>query len=234
MRKAMFAAIGVLGLAGCGPDAPIDGPLVTGLVACPPLPKIARTVPVTRNVIKGPFKDHVHADWTPETELIELRWLPVKSAPFFLHSMLVYTQRDGAQFVIAGFPEKEFNPLLALGDLVTQVSAFNPRLGRFGEDLAEDGSRLIIAADSDLSEDWARMARVANVIERLGVNYDLAGPNSNSVAATVLKYAGYEPPRPEIFWDIAFEIDVFERAIETNQKRCDAPSVDVDEVVEKE
>lgn len=160
----------------------------------------------------GPFTSHVNSAWEPGVELIEIRWLPVMELGG-LHEMLVYTTAAGDMYVIAGFPEQDFDPLLRTGTLVMQISEFNPT-GRFTEDLSASSLREVVARGKDLSGAWGKLQTLARMIDRLGMDYFVGGPNSNSAVATLQKYAGL--PRSPVAGpdDVGSSWDLFRAADE--------------------
>lgn len=155
---------------------------------------------------QGPFDDHLPQDWQKGRELIEVRWLPVLNVGG-LHEMLIYTSSSGEQFVIAGFPKDDFDLTLHVGTLVMQIGSFNPT-AEFTEDLSGDSRRQVIASASDLADAWAKMRRVAEIIDKAGIDYDLAGPNSNSAAETILKYTGVPSVHEQMTGDIGASFDL--------------------------
>jgi len=56
------------------------------------------------------------------------------------------------------------------------------------------------------------MKRVAAIIDKLGINYDLAGPNSNSATETILKYTGAPSPQADFAGDVGAAYDVLKAA----------------------
>ena len=241
-RKAFMLALWLAATAplsaGCGPapEAALPTPPAPARAACPDLPaRIDPALLVDAPAEPGPFTRHTHADWRRGTELIEVRWLPVLEMELGgLHQMLVYTDAEGGQRVIAAFPKDDFDPLLRTGDLVVQISAFEPK-GRFGEDLSEHSLRQIVARSrdggADLSGAWAAMEQLGATIEQLGVDYFLLGPNSNSAVVTILKYAGVPPLEPDPIDDPGARTDLFALA-GARGLACTEPNQRVRQVLE--
>ncbi len=190
------------------------------LISCPPLAhRFHQNTVADAPIRQGPFDSHINREWRQGSELIEVRWLPV----FFsivMHEMLVYTDEDGQQRVIAGFPEDKFDIFFDFGTIIIQISRFEPD-GDFSEDLAITSMRKVVARGDDLSALWNDMAEVATVIDELGVDYDLIGTNSNASSETILKYAGLPASAPDFLGDISSDIDLIAQALGSGNVACD-------------
>ncbi len=222
LRHLAIPVFAALASAACDRATSIGAPVVTTLVGCPSLPTPPARGDRPGGVAHGPFPAHLNAAWEEGAEIIEARWLPVSAFPGFLHEVVVYTNARGDQSVIAGFPDVDFSWTFDVGTIVMAGGKYDPFVSKpFAEDLGKGSARMIVATGPDLSALWADMEQVAEIIDRLGVEYDLAGRNSNSAAETVLKYAGFPSTDDRLWGDAGAGVDVIAYAKNHGGGICD-------------
>lgn len=217
MRRqiAIVIALALMGAACGGGDNSAQAPVV--LAECPPTPPAMSPHAVMEAPIRqGPFASHVNESWARGEEIIEVRWLPV--TPIFgYHEVLIYTDSDGVQHLIAAAPRNGVSLILNFGSIVMTIGAFDPEK----RNLSERSRRKVVARGADLSALWADLRNVAEMIETIGVDYDFLSANSNAAIGTVLIYAGLPQPDPGLFGDFSAHVNLMKEAIENGELRCE-------------
>lgn len=140
------------------------------------------------------------------------------------HKFLLYTDKTGQQYTISGWAGKEISPQLPLGKIHIETGLpkniglpynaqnpdnFNNRKTAWYKSLDKEPIspqkqyRELIVEAPDLSAKWAEMVRNAQSKDNI-YPYDYLRQNSNTLADTLLREAGFpEPAKDGIFQHLA-------------------------------
>ncbi len=139
---------------------------------------------------------------------IDVRAVPIPQGVADLagahHLFIVWTGEDGKELFLRGGPG---NPKLGPVDQDSMgFGAIQCTWGPYvpGSIDYNPGAKSVRVGVGYRKESYDRMVRVCQTINFMGIGYRATGPNSNSVARTLLTVLGIPPKKPEVLtpgWD---------------------------------
>lgn len=149
-------------------------------------------------------------------ETIQIVFKPIiQAGVVFYHETILYTDRNGVQYIASGYNKSQYGSSLELvggvygaptgwdrlGAFVGQIDSIGAQAlyGPYGGPrvslLNLDWHRELVASGDDLSSQWSAIQSLFNEVDSRDLNYSPITLNSNSVATSALRAAGIDPPK---------------------------------------
>jgi hypothetical protein len=108
-----------------------------------------------------------------------------------------YGSRSGGGSGSSGFDIGHHGTNIPFGSILVQSGLFQAGSPDYPQTKKDAYPRQVVksGSDSELEPAWNKMVAVGNIINKANISYAVAGPNSNTVASTLLQAAGLPQPK---------------------------------------